>query len=113
MRSRCFLCAILASSLACHFAFSFPAAQQITSETLALRGRVINSATGEPVGLALVQISAPRQKAQFTGADGTFVFTDLPPGNYWPVARKPGFFDDAEPEGPAPTPILSAGQHEP
>src|SRR5215472_8353491 len=113
MRSRFFLCAILASPLACHFPFSSAAAQQITSETLALRGRVINSATGGPVGLALVQISAPRQKAQFTGADGTFVFTDLPPGNYWPVARKPGFFDDAEPERPAPTPILSAGQHEP
>src|SRR6516162_1707152 len=48
-------------------------------------------ATREPVGLALVQISAPRQRAQFTGADNTFVFTDLPPGNYWPVARKPGF----------------------
>ena len=112
MRSRFFLCAILASSLACHFPFSSPA-QQITSETFELRGRVINSATGEPVGLALVQISAPRQKAQFTGADGTFVFTDLPPGNYWPVARKPGFFDDSEPQKPAPTRFLSTGQHEP
>jgi len=112
MRSRFFLCAILASSLACHFPFSSPA-QQITSETFELRGRVINSATGEPVGLALVQISAPRQKAQFTGADGTFVFTDLPPDNYWPVARKPGFFDDSEPQKPAPTRFLSTGQHEP
>jgi uncharacterized protein (DUF2141 family) len=113
MRSRFFFCAILASSVACHFPFSSAPAQQITSETLELRGRVINSATGEPVGLALVQISAPRQKAQFTGADGTFVFTGLPPGNYWPVARKPGFFDDSEPQKPAPTPFPSAGQHEP
>src|SRR5437016_9876979 len=82
MGSRFFLCSILASSLAWHFPFSSAAAQQITSETLELRGRVINSATGEPVALALVQVSAPGPKTQFTGADGTFVFTGLPPGNY-------------------------------
>ena len=49
MRSRFFLCALLASSLARHFAPSSAAAQQIASESLELRGRVINSATGEPV----------------------------------------------------------------
>src|SRR5207237_744893 len=92
MGSRFFLCSILASSLAWHFPFSSAAAQQITSETLELRGRVINSATGEPVALALVQVSAPGPKTQFTGADGTFVFTGLPPGHYWPLARKPGCF---------------------
>src|SRR5207244_8401759 len=100
-------------SLAWHFPFSSAAAQQITSETLELRGRVINSATGEPVALALVQVSAPGPKTQFTGADGTFVFTGLPPGNYWPLARKPGFFDDSEPQRPDPAPLLSSGQHEP
>src|SRR5438034_187842 len=113
MGSRFFLCSILASSLAWHFPFSSAAAQQITSETLELRGRVINSATGEPVALALVQVSAPGPKTQFTGADGTFVFTGLPPGNYWPLARKPGFFDDSEPQRPDPAPLLSSGQHEP
>src|SRR2546429_8460181 len=90
MGSRFFLCSILASSLAWHFPFSSAAAQQITSETLELRGRVINSATGEPVALALVQVSAPGPKTQFTGADGTFVFTGLPPGNYRSEERRVG-----------------------
>ena len=49
MRSRFFLCVILAPSLAWHFSFSSSAAQQITSASLELRGTVINSATGEPV----------------------------------------------------------------
>ncbi|HEX8879976.1 MAG TPA: carboxypeptidase-like regulatory domain-containing protein, partial [Candidatus Acidoferrum sp.] len=113
MRSRFFLIAILALSLPWHFPFSSAAAQQITSESLELRGRVINSATGEPVGRALVQVPAPGQKAQFTAADGTFVLTGLPPGSYWPSARKPGFFEDAELERPAPTPLLSSEQNEP
>lgn len=112
MRCRFFPLAILASSLAWHFPFSSAAAQQI-SESLELRGRVINSATGEPVGRALVEVPASGQKAQFTGADGTFDFTGLPPGNYWPSARKPGFFDDPELERPARTPLLSSGQNEP
>jgi hypothetical protein len=112
MRSHFFLWAILASSLAWPFPFSSPAAQQ-TAESLELRGRVINSATGEPVGRALVEVPASGQKAQFTGADGAFVFTGLPPGNYWPSATKPGFFDDAELERPARTPLLSSGQSEP
>ena len=112
MWSRFSLCAILGLSLAWQFPFSSLAAQQITSESVELRGRVINGATGEPIGRALVQVSAPEQRAQFTGADGTFVFSDLPPGNYQPFARKPGFLDDSEPQGPAPTP-LAAGQNEP
>lgn len=112
MRCRFFPLAILASSLAWHFPFSSAAAQQI-SESLELRGRVINSATGEPVGRALVEVPASGQKAQFTGADGTFDFTGLPPGNYWPSARKPGFFDDPELERPARAPLLSSGQNEP
>jgi hypothetical protein len=61
-----------------------------------LRGKVVNSVNGEPVAGALVQISAPGQRVQFTSSDGTFVFTDLPPGSYLPVARKPGFFNEQE-----------------
>lgn len=113
MPSRFFPCAVLASSLAWHFSLSPAAAQQPTSESMELRGRVINGATGEPVARALVQVSAPGQKAQFTGADGTFVFSDLPPGNYWPSARKPGFFDDSLPQEPPPTPLPASRQNEP
>lgn len=113
MRSRFFLCALLALSLGLHFPLSSAAAQQITSESLKLRGRVINSATGEPVARALVQVPDAGQKAQLTGADGTFLFTGLPPGNYWLSARKPGFIDDSELERPVPTPLVSSGQIEP
>jgi len=113
MRSRFFVGAILVPPLAWHFWFSSSAAQQITSASLELRGTVINSATREPVARALVQVPAAGQKAQFTGADGTFVFTGLPPGNYWPSARKPGFFDDSELERPVTTPLGSSGQNEP
>src|SRR5215469_2869332 len=114
MRSRFLLRgALLTSSLAWQFPVSIAAAQQNPSPSTELHGRVINSATGEPVGRALVELSAPGQKAQFTGADGTFVFTDLPPGNYWPIARKPGFFEDSEPQGPPPRPLLAAWQNEP
>ena len=112
MLSRFFPWAILALSLAWHFPFCSAAAQQI-SESLELRGRVINGATGEPVGRALVEVPASGQKAQFTGADGTFDFTGLPPGNYWPAARKPGFFDAPELDRPARTALLSSGQNEP
>ena len=113
MLSRFLLRTILTSSLAWQFPLSLAAAQQIASSAVELRGKVINSATGEPVGRALVEVSAPGQKAQFTSADGTFVFSDLPPGNYRPVARKPGFFDDSEPQAAARAPVLAAEQNEP
>jgi hypothetical protein len=111
MRSRC-LSAIVWSLWILYFAVSLASAQQTTPELLELRGKVINSVTGEPIAGALVQISSPGQKVQFTGADGTFDFPDLPPGNYSPFARKPGFFNDSErgiPSGPL---LVPAGQSE-
>src|SRR5208282_5225810 len=61
-----------------------------------LRGRVINAATGEPVSWALVQSDAAEGKTQFTGSDGTFVFTNVPRGRYFAMARKPRFFNEQE-----------------
>jgi uncharacterized protein (DUF2141 family) len=70
------------------------AAQQDSSERFRLRGKVINTATGEPVSGALVQI--PLQVAQFTDSGGAFTFSDLQRGNFAIEARKPGFFNERE-----------------
>ena len=70
--------------------------QQTVPALTEVRGRVVNSVTGEPVADALVQIYGLARKVQFTTANGSFAFTDLPPGSYSPIARKLGFFNDQE-----------------
>lgn len=69
--------------------------QQTGTEEFELRGTVINSATGEPVSGALVQLNV-EGFAQFTGTDGTFVFSKLPRGTYIAIPRKPGFYSEQE-----------------
>jgi hypothetical protein len=54
---------------------------------------VINVATGEPVSGALVEVSG---EFQFSQSDGSFVFTNLPRGQFTVMPRKPGFFNDLE-----------------
>ena len=70
------------------------AVAQSASDRFDLRGKVINSVTGEPVNGALVQLSA--NQTQFSHSDGSFVFTDLPRGQLSVVARKPGFFNEQD-----------------
>src|SRR5690242_3536223 len=70
--------------------------QQGDSEKFELRGKVVNSVTGEGVAHALVQVYAAGQKAAFSGDDGGFDFTDVPRGGYQVAARKPGFFNEQE-----------------
>lgn len=113
MQSRFCFCAILGSPLLWHLVVCPATAQQTAADRLELRGKVVNSVTGEPVAGALVQISSPGQNARFSGAGGTFVFADLPPGSYVPVARKPGFFNDQELNTWRPaTPLSPTGQGE-
>jgi hypothetical protein len=57
---------------------------------------VINAATGDPVSRALVQMQAATGRAQFAGADGTFVFKKLARGRYNLTASKPGFFSEQQ-----------------
>ena len=72
-------------------------AQQLgEDEKFALRGRVVNGVTGEPVGGALVELFSGARKAQFSLADGRFEFNELERGNYVAFARKPGFFNDRD-----------------
>jgi hypothetical protein len=72
-------------------------AQQLgEEEKFALRGRVVNVVTGEPVSGALVEVYSVARSAQFSLADGTFEFRDLPRGTYIVNARKPGYFNDRD-----------------
>jgi hypothetical protein len=71
-------------------------AKQAESDRFELRGTVINAATNEPVSRALVQLNVPNGVAQLSGTDGTFVFTNLPRGQYVATALKPGFFNEEE-----------------
>lgn len=113
MRPRLCLFVALELALIWHLQIPSVSAQQTTPEPVEVRGRVVNSATGEPVAHALVQIYAGGQRVQFTASDGTFVFNDLPPGSYSPVARKPGFFNDQELSRPMQPALMQAAQSEP
>ena len=70
--------------------------QQGDSERFEIRGKVVNSVTGDGVGHALVQMYASSEKAVFSGDDGGFAFTDVPRGSFTVVAKKPGFFNEQE-----------------
>lgn len=70
--------------------------QQGDSDRFELRGKVVNSVTGEGVPHALVQMYASGEKAVFSDDDGGFDFTDVPRGSFAVVARKPGFFNSQE-----------------
>jgi len=58
-----------------------------------LSGTVVNSATGEGVPYALVQVL---DRAQLTNPEGEFRFEGLPGAEVMPIARKPGFFNAQE-----------------
>ncbi len=59
-----------------------------------ISGTVYNSATGEPVGRALVKVNAGRdQLYAFTGSDGRFQIDGVPEGPAMITAQRPGFLD--------------------
>jgi len=68
------------------------AASQTNSDHFDLRGKVINSVTGEPITGALVQLDY--QHVQLTQSDGSFAFANLPRAAVAVQVRKPGFFSD-------------------
>jgi hypothetical protein len=68
---------------------------QSINDPLELHGIVLNSANHQPIPNALVQLDNGEQ-SQFTIADGTFSFTNLPAGQHSVLPRKPGFLNDQE-----------------
>jgi uncharacterized protein (DUF2141 family) len=61
-----------------------------------LSGTVVNSATGEPVRRALVQVFLGAEQAALTDSSGHFEFSGLPPGQTSVTVRKPGFFTEQD-----------------
>ena len=66
------------------------------SEKLSLTGMVVDSATGEVIHGALVQVSGAQSRAMLTGPDGKFDFEGLPPGHVVVNSRKPGYSNEYE-----------------
>jgi len=81
-------------------------------------GQVVDAATGRPIGGAIVALSTPqfsplvsarpappRAPRILTGADGRFVFRDMPRGSFSITATKPGYTEGAygrrRPVGPS------------
>jgi protocatechuate 3,4-dioxygenase beta subunit len=62
-------------------------------------GQVVDAATGDPVGEAIVRLTMPKYVENpttpnghvMTDGEGRFFFTDLPPGEYFLQATKDGY----------------------
>jgi hypothetical protein len=64
--------------------------------THTVSGSVVNSATGEPIPRALVQLMGGLQRSDLTDSQGSFRFEGVPEGRAIFMARKPGFFSSEE-----------------
>jgi hypothetical protein len=71
-------------------------AQQTGGEKYEVRGRVVNGVTGEGVANALVRTAGAVSQTQFSGADGSFVFAEMPRGTYQFAVSKPGYLSERE-----------------
>lgn len=89
---------LLQTLLAVSFAIHSSVAKQLSSEQprYSVRGTVVNSATGEPIRRALVQIYVDRERSQLTGADGQFTFEGIPAGSIGFRVQKPGYYSPQE-----------------
>jgi Carboxypeptidase regulatory-like domain len=66
------------------------------SPTHTVSGSVVDSATGEPIPCALVQLMGPLPRSDLTDSQGSFRFEGVPEGRAMFMARKPGFFSSEE-----------------
>jgi hypothetical protein len=107
---------LLDSLLALILALHPWATNQFPSETpqYSVRGTVVNSATGEPIRGALVQLFAERQRSQLTGPDGQFLFESVPAGVFSCNVQKPGFFSSRDvPASKLQAPMINVGPDAP
>lgn len=56
-----------------------------------MKGTVLNGATGAPIDGALITLSGPASRTQYTDGTGFYAFIDLTPGSYTVTAAKAGF----------------------
>jgi hypothetical protein len=73
-----------------------PRAYDPNSPTHTVSGSVVNSATGEGIPRALVQLMGPLQRSDLTDSQGSFRFEGVPEGRAMFMTRKPGFFSSEE-----------------
>ncbi len=77
-------------------------------------GQVVEAGTGRPVGGAVATIGGPARAQAMTGADGRFVFRDLPKGTFTITAAKGGYIDGGHgrrrPNGPTQPIELADGE---
>jgi hypothetical protein len=98
---RKFVFAVLALLLPCALAhaqggYVGPRAYDPNSPTHTVSGSVVNSATGEPIPRALVQLMGGLQRSDLTDSQGSFRFEGVPEGRATFTTRKPGFFSSEE-----------------
>jgi protocatechuate 3,4-dioxygenase beta subunit len=88
---------------------------QPPSEKFTLSGTVVDSATGEGISRALVQIYALQRRTTFSDDNGRFQFEGVPRGSYAVTAQRPGYFSEQElshsgvhpaDAGPDSTPVI-------
>jgi Carboxypeptidase regulatory-like domain len=68
----------------------------LPAEKFALTGTVVDSATGEPIRRALVQVYGRQRRTTFSDGDGHFELEDIPADTYTVTAQKPGYFNQQE-----------------
>jgi len=85
---------------------------QAEPRTYTARGTVVNSATGEAISGALVQLYGARQHAVLTGPDGKFQFDGLQNSSFQLSAQKPGYFSPEQIRRSAAPPMLVRTEEE-
>jgi hypothetical protein len=105
-----------ALSIAVLLAATIAAAPRAAPSGLIL-GRVVDAATGQPIASAVVRLSSggpPTGAGVLTGADGRFVFSPVPAGQFTLTTERPGYFDSAygklRPLGDAVAFVLKDGE---
>ncbi len=95
--------------------FAQLAGQPSEPQTFTVRGTVVNSATGEPIRGALVQLYSGPTRSRLTGPQGEFVFENVPQGIFSVRVQKPGFFFSSElpPSNGQPSMITSGPDQPP
>ena len=85
---------------------------QTGARTHTARGTVVNSATGEPINAALVQLNGGRQRSVLTGAEGKFQFDGLTNGYFQITAQKPGYFAAEQLQRSGTRPLMFSAEKE-
>ncbi len=106
------VCLVLCSYVS--FAQISPNRTNNTDASYKLSGSVVNSVTGEPIARALVTLYSRGERLAFTNNNGQFEIDGLESGETTLMARKPGYFDEAEAAGsPSSSPLTTIGPDSP